>query len=220
LKRTDGRRLALIGSVIGLLISASGCQDRGSAPSPRDHADITRLFSVKSDSGVALRVFLPRDTIVAGDSAAVDVLFALVGGAKSTRVDYLPARFRVTLLGPDGKIAGTLGGSGPALGASGEMQMELPASSLLIQRQNLRCVTDFAYVPTPPARQAADCLGIYALTDPETYRVVVDYFGPEVWPTIDGPGARQKPKVPDRPLEPGLHLIDTVPLTVLRRGWL
>jgi hypothetical protein len=97
--------------------------------------------------------------------------------------------------------------------------MELPAASALVQRQNLRCISDAGYVTTPK-RSPDDCLAMYALDTPGLYRVVVEYFGREVWADIDSldaaPDRRSALDLINRPLAEGLHLADTLTFLVVK----
>lgn len=159
---------------------------------------------------------MTADTVFAGDSTPVEVVYSIVNGPSPSNFDNHPGRFSFSLTGPDGGPAESLGGAGPALGGTGEFLVLLPGKAALLQRQDLRCVSDGAYESVPLS--AEDCLARYALARPGRYRLIVSYDGPDTWLDIDtarAAAARGEHKTGMyRPIAQGLRLADTVGFTV------
>ena len=211
--------LARIGALVGAGAVVWGCRHAPAALTSQSH--LTRLLDAKPDTGVALRALLLRDTVAPGDRAPVELLYAVVNGPRPSLFDNHPWRYRILVTGPDGQPAKSLGGAGPASGAMGRFEMKLPAGGSLVQRQDLRCVNDYAYstVRILPSRDT--CLAMYALSIPGQYRVVVEYFGPDVLPNLDrvtaaahGGDARVRN---NPPLVQGVLLADTATFVVTGR---
>lgn len=191
--------LARIGVVIGAGVVASACRPASDATASQTH--VARLLYAKADTGIALRVVVQRDTIPVGDQAPVEVAYAIVNGPRPTSLENNPGRYQIVVTGPDGQPATSLGGSGPVSGGTERYDVPLPAGGALVQRQDLRCVNDAAYSPTPIVRSKNECLAMYALVAPGPYRVVVEYLGPRR--DLQGVAGIRLPSVP------GLHLSDT-----------
>jgi hypothetical protein len=97
----------------------------------------------------------------------------------------------------------------------GRFEMMLPAGSALVQRQDLRCVNDAAYSAVVISPSKDTCLAMYALDTPGRYRVVVEYFGPEVNLASVTPGRVSRGG--HRPMEQGVHLADSATFVIVRR---
>jgi hypothetical protein len=198
--------------VLAIFFLSSGCR-----PEPAvqlSERDSRALLAPKADTGLALRAVVLRDSINADDSEPMEVVYAIINGPSPAPFDNHPGRFRVQVTGPDGLPAVSLGGSGPGLGVMGQTDLVLPAGGSLVQRQDLRCISDAAYSSIRHVPSANTCLAMYALALPGAYKVVVDYFGPAEWHDLDSMTAsvnRGDSKVgPEVPTKPGLHLTDTV----------
>lgn len=188
--------------LMGAGLLASGCRREPAMPRTAN----LRLLQPRADTGLSLRVATLRDTILTSDHTPVEILYAVVNGPRPTLFDNNPERYQIRVMGPDGRPAESLGGAGPALGVAGDLKLKLPANGVLVQRQDLRCVNDAGYSAVPISSGKDNCLATYALTTPGSYRVTVEYFGPQR-DTVTASG-----KVP-RPAQ-DLHLSDTLTLVV------
>jgi hypothetical protein len=184
------RRRPLIGSAgVSLMLSlVCGC-----STSPRNtSAARSPLSRLKADSGTKLVLSLVRDTIVADDQAALEVNYYIVNGPKRTTFDNEPGFFRLQVQTVDGRPINPSNPSSPASGSLGETKISLPARAILGQVVNLRCVQDGAgYAGGDPAGVSTNCLGSYPLHERGSYRIVLDYSGPEfTWQQAAGATGR------------------------------
>jgi hypothetical protein len=203
----------------GVAFATLGCSQ-----TPREHSRsaAVHLLKARADTGIELRVMLPRDTVPPGDRQPLEVVYTIVNGPSPALFDNHPHRFGIRVTGPDGQPARSLGGAGPATGAMGRFELLLPSNGSLVQRQDLRCVSDGTYSTAPPGPPRADnCLAMYAFSEPGLYRVVVEYVGPSVWPDIDSIAAavdRGETLIDSlQPLVRGIHLADTATLVVANK---
>jgi hypothetical protein len=206
---------ALLAACVAFAVS--GCSRD---PEETSRSVVISFLEARADTGIELRVLLPRDTIFVADRGPVALYYTIVNGPTPTQFDNHPHRFGIRVTGPNGQPAKSLGGAGPATGAMGRFQLLLPAHGSLVQRQDLRCVSDGAYSTMPPeAPHPSNCLAMYAFRDPGVYKLVVEYVGPSVWPNVDSiTAAVDRGEALLDSLEPiarGQRLADTATLVVV-----
>jgi hypothetical protein len=205
--------------VIVLAVGTVGWGCHRQAPAAATLGDrLLALLEVKGDTGVALRAMMLRDTVAAGDSAPVEVLYGIVNGPLRTPFANDPGQYEFVVTGPDSQPAKALGGQPASLGAAGrQTELVLPAGGVLLQRQDLRCVNVAGYSSIMLSPGEIRCLAIYALTEPGPYRVIVNYYGPTPDSVLAAVLRRDREKY--RELSPWqvLHLADTVTLIVVDR---
>jgi hypothetical protein len=122
---------------------------------------------------------MERDSIDSGDHSPVFLVIAMVNGSRPTLFDNTLGRYQVVVIGPDGKSATSLGGTGPVVGVAEPYNVPLPRRGVLMQRQDLRCIGDDGYTTDSLSVRDEGCLAKYALKARGLYRVFVDYFGPD-----------------------------------------
>jgi len=204
-----------IGVLLGAGVLGWGC---GQVPAtPSSQSEVLQLLETKGDTGVALRAAVVRDTVAAGESAPVHVVYAIANGPRPTDFDNHPERFRFLVTGPDGELAESLGGAPAASGGMGATKMVLPARSFLVQRQDLRCVNDLAYSAVPVSRSERMCRVMYSLATPGEYRVIVEYFGPEPDSILTAIARGEIRDLSSLPPTLGIHLADTTTFVVVGR---
>lgn len=127
-----------------------------------------------------LRVVLPRDTIAADDHAAVEVYYYVINGPSEVVFDNGPGFYSVRLQTLAGQDLRPIDTTAPVTSSMGPFQtrIALPARAVLGQVVNLRCVADAGGYLGDPI-QASTCLGRYRLEERGSYRVIVEYAGPE-----------------------------------------
>jgi len=172
------QRRPLMGSAgVSLMLSLlCGC-----SASPRNTTSArSPLSMLKVDSGTKLVLSLPRDTIAADDQAAIEVNYYVVNGPKRTTFDNEPGFYSLQVQTSGGRPVNAINPSAPATGSLGDTRISLPARAILGQVVNLRCIQDGAgYAGGDPAGAAAPCLGGYPLRERGTYRIIIEYSGPD-----------------------------------------
>jgi len=183
-------------------------------------ADRSPLSMLKVDSGTKLVLKLPRDTIAADDQAAIEVSYYVVNGPKQTTFDNEPGFYNLHVETVDGRPVNPTNPNSPASGSLGETRISLPARAVLGQVVNLRCIQDGAgYAGGDPAASAATCLGSYPLHDRGSYRIILEYSGPDFrWQQPEREAGRGTPAVDTgatlRVIPGARHMADTAVLVV------
>src|ERR1700741_5268229 len=168
---TRGR---IAGAALLLALAGSGCSvERGAQAESRD---VSSLLTAKADTGLELRIILGRDTVSAREKTPLQVFYFVVNGPSLIEFDNDPDRYVFQLQEQDGSPVEPSSASSPVLSSHGDrVRLVLPAGGLLGQVQDLRCIVQGHYVAepiTPPT-----CLAEYSLSEPGTYRVIVEYMG-------------------------------------------
>lgn len=193
-----------------------GCTDTRSDA----RLDRSAIVVHRVDSGLRLVVFVSRDTIAASDQTAVEVNYLVVNGPKRVMFDNEPGLFSVQIWSSKGQIVSPDSAASPASGSLGETKLVLPARAVLSQVLNLRCIADGAgYGGADPATASDRCLGSYSLRTRDSYRIVVDYRGPDLrWQqavtTDRRAGSRLDTDNVLQSMLRALHLADTAVLVV------
>lgn len=171
---------------------------------------------MRADSGIELRVFLPRDTINVRDSLPVEVQYLIVNGPKATRISNAPDRYVHLVEREDGRaVRPKRGGAPPTVAWGRRVLLVLPANAWLGQTRDMRCLSVWGGYDEPAE---GDCLGEYDFREPGTYHVIVKYLTLEIWPNLDSLTAvndTSKVPVSVEPLVEGRVLEDTATLVVL-----
>ena len=176
------------------------------------------LSMLKVDSGAKLVVALPRDTISADDNAAIEVHYYVVNGPKRITFDNNPGFYSLQVQTSEGQPVTPSNATAPVTGSIGPTRIELPARAILGQVVDLRCVRDEAgYGGDPTASDA--CLGGYPLHERGSYRIILEYWGPEFkWQPPETTGGRGTPAADTggilKTIPRGRHMADTVTLMV------
>lgn len=174
--------------------------------------------AIRADSGLELRVFLPRDTISVRDSLPVEVQYLIVNGPKPIRISNEPHRYLHRVEWEDGQaVRPKRGGAPPTESWGREVFPVLPAHAWLGQTRDMRCLI-FGGGYTQPVSRERDCLVEYDFRKPGTYHVIVDYMTMAIWPDLDSLNAvndTSKRPISVEPLVPGRLLTDTATLVVL-----
>lgn len=193
------------------LAGSAGCASEREADGPQNQPGVV----MQADSGIELRVFLPRDTISVRDSLPVEVQYLIVNGPKSTWVNNGPDRYVHRVEREDGRaVRPKRGGSPPLVAWGRRVWLVLPAHAWLGQTRDLRCLTPWGGYDEPAE---GDCLGEYDFREPGTYHVIVKYLTREIWPNLDSLTAindTSKVPVSAEPLVEGRVLEDTATLVV------
>jgi len=173
---TTQSRLLIAYSAIALVLPMlCGCSDSQSDIRLRGSA----LPLLKVDSGATVVIALARDTIAPSDRAAVEVYYYVVNGPRRTIFDNDPGFYSLHVQTSEGFSAGPTNVTAPITGSLGQTRMSLPARAIFGQVVNLRCIQDGAgYGEGDPAGWGA-CLGGYSLHEPGSYRIVLEYWGPD-----------------------------------------
>jgi hypothetical protein len=170
---------------------------------------------MRADSGIELRVFLPRDTISVRDSLPVEVQYLIVNGPKATRISNAPDRYVHRVEREDGRaVRPKSGGAPPTVAWGRRVLLLLPAHGWLGQTRDMRCLSVWGGYDEPTER---DCLAEYDFREPGTYRVIVKYLTLETWPNMDSLAAvNDTSKIPAsvQPIVKGRVLEDTATLVV------
>lgn len=167
--------LILRGGAALVLSVAYGCSETSRDISPAEMS----VPMLRVDSGTKLVVVLPRDTIALHDNAPVEVHYYVVNGPQRITLDNDPGFYSVRIETSAGRPVRPTGDLSPASGSLGQTRMELPARAILGQLVNLHCIQDGAgYSGGDPAASDA-CLGSYPLQESGSYRVIIEYAGPE-----------------------------------------
>jgi hypothetical protein len=198
--------------VLVALAGNAACASEREADGPQSQPG-----GIRADSGIELRVFLPRDTISVRDSSPVEVQYLIVNGPKPTRINNAPERYAVRVEREDGRAVHPKRGGAPITGSWGpQVFLVLPAHAWLGQTRDLRCLSlDGGY--GEPLSKARDCLAEYDLREPGRYHVIVDHMTLEVWPDMDSLTAindTSKMVISVEPLVKGRRLADTATLVV------
>lgn len=208
------RRLVALATIVGL----GACGAGGDAPKAFETV-ANQVTQRRPGSGLALRAAVSRDTVPSSDHRPVDVVFALVNGPTPVHLNANPQRFELYVVGPDGHPARSLDGSGPPLSPEHSTYMQLPADSALVFRQDLRCISiDGTYHPITERPTANDCLGMFALSEPGRYSIVVRYYPELSFRELDSLSkvvATPAHIRPDHASPIGRYLADTVHLYVV-----
>ena len=165
------------GKVALVMLLLSGCSDsRGNNSSAR-----TPLSMFTVDSGVKLVITLPRDTIASDDQSPIDVNYYVVTGPTELIFDNNPGLYDLHVLTADGRLVKPTIERYTASMMIGETKLSLPARAMLGQALNLRCVQDEAgYGGGDPAGASDSCLGGYPLHERGSYRIIINYRGPDL----------------------------------------
>lgn len=194
------------------LAAHKGCASEREVNAPRSE----RGMVMRADSGLELRVFLPRDTINVRDSLPVEVQYVLVNGPKATRISNAPERYVHRVEREDGRaVRPKRGGAPPTMAWGRRVLLVLPANAWLGQSGDMRCLSLWGGYDESVER---DCLAEYDFREPGKYRVIVEHMTMEVWPNLDSLKAiSDASKVPlaVEPLIRGSFLADTATLVVL-----
>jgi hypothetical protein len=192
----------------------AGCASERKAGDPRSQPGV----GMRADSGLELRVFLPRDTISVRDSLPVEVQYLIVNGPKATRISNEPRRYVHRVERQDGRAVRPKRGGAPPTELWGrEVFPVLPAHAWLGQTRDMRCLI-YGGGYSQPVSTERDCLVEYDFREPGTYHVIVEYMTLEIWPNSDSLKAvNDTSKIPIsvKPLVPGRLLADTATLVVL-----
>jgi hypothetical protein len=195
------------------LAGNAGCASEREAYAPQNQRGVV----MRADTGIELRVFLPRDTISVGDSLPVEVQYLIVNGPKPIRISNEPDRYAHRVERQDGGAVRPKRGGAPPTSLWGpEVFLVLPAHAWLGQTRDMRCLSfDGGY--DEPIATERDCLAEYDFREPGTYHVIVEHMTPEVWPNLDSVSTvndTSKMVVSVEPLVKGRRLADTATLVV------
>lgn len=175
------------------------------------------ILDARPDTGLVLRAALHRDTISVRDRSPVEVSYFVINGGSERVFDNEPGRFLFTVQRVNGAVIPPARMSPPVTGTWGpRVKPVLPARATLGQVEDLRCIEGAAYGIAPGAPR--ECLASYSFDEPGTYRVVVQYQGPDVWPDLDSLMAADTGKIDleaGGPVAEGRRLADTVTLVVV-----
>jgi hypothetical protein len=127
---------------ISLALVAAGCSGRSREPA-RESVGIS-VLEARVDTGLELRVVLPRDTIQTRDRERIEVLTLIVNGPRATRFNNDPGRFGYGIETIDGRPVRPDRFTYPPTGANGETGLLLPARAVLVQTRDLRSWTSTA----------------------------------------------------------------------------
>ena len=193
------------------------CAKPPNASAPAEHAFIL----AKANSGIELRIDIPRDTISADDRGAVEMHYYIINGPRAAIFDNAPGSYEIRVERIDGESVPPVVVTSPVTGSQGQTTMELPARAVLGQVMNLRCIQDGAGYrgdPSAPDR----CLGLYKLDQAGSYRVILQYEGPDLqWPKpVPGNAPMDSGAANARAIqvvEAGRRLADTASLVVTAR---
>lgn len=199
-------------TVLVLAAGNAACATEREADAPQ-----TQPVIMRADTGIELRVFLPRDTISVRDSAPVEVQYLIVNGPNATRISNDPDSYVHRVEREDGRAVRPKRGSAPATGSWGrQVLLVLPAHAWLGQTRDMRCLIHGGGYGKPISTER-DCLAEYDFREPCTYHVIVEHMTLEIWPNLDSLRAvndTSKTWVPDEPIVPGRLLADTATLVV------
>ena len=194
------------------LAGHAGCASGREADAPRSERGVV----MRADSGLELRVFLPRDTISVRDTLPVEVQYLIVNGPKATMISNQPDRYVHRVEWEDGRaVRPKQGGAPPTVAWGRRVFLVLPAHAWLGQTRDMRCLSLWGGYDESTER---DCLAEYDFREPGTYRVIVEHMTMEVWPDLDSLKAvndTSKVPVAVEPLVRGRLLADTATLVVL-----
>jgi hypothetical protein len=137
---------------------------------PRD--EVIALLSPRLDPGVELRVALRHDTVPAGGSEPVELLYFIVNGRGPTPFLNLPDRFIIRVETQDGRPAPGGYVESATVADGPQVQLVLPSYAILGQVENLRCMSLDDYTR---ADRRDQCSNAYPLREPGTYRVILRY---------------------------------------------
>lgn len=138
----------------------------------------------------ALRVVLPKDTVQARDRAPLKIAYYIINGANPIQFDNNPGFYEVRVETDKGSLVQPNRLAAPAGGSWGETRQVLPAGAVLGQVLNLRCIQDGAGYGGDPLTASEDCIAVYGLEQPGSYRVVMRYEGPTIeWDSAEVDGA-------------------------------
>lgn len=215
--RCQGREMNSVLRCFVLLLGLAGnagCAAEGEAGAPQGQPGV----EMRADSGLELRVFLPRDTISVRDTLPVEVQYLIVNGPKATRINNEPERYVHYVVREDGRPVRPVRAGAPITGSWGPQAfLVLPAHAWLGQTRDMRCLSlGGGYGERVSAER--DCLAEFDFREPGTYRVIVEYRTLAIWPDRDSLNAvndTSKIPVPMEPLVPGRLLADTATLVVL-----
>jgi hypothetical protein len=216
--RTRTRVLGIV-TVLGATLPAGwGCA-AGERQEGAPRKDDVSFLAPRADTGVELRVRLRRDTIAATGGAPVEVLYFVVNGPAMTAFDNDPGNFVFTVTTDEGEPVQPSSSSSPILSGEGpRVNMVLPAGAIVGQVQDFRCIVQGRYVPASVRRRT--CLASYDFTQPGTYRVVVEYRGPDDYggnfDSLTAAADSGRIRFPVDPIAEGLRLADTATLVVVR----
>ena len=191
----------------------TGCGNQ----TPRRPTDNLSLLALRSDTGMELRIGLRRDSIHVGDREPVELVYVVANGPKPTRFSNEPGRFLVRLENATGAEISPASAGPPVTGSWGrDVEFLMPGSSVLGQAMNLRCIEHGAGYGEAPSED--DCVASYEFRTPGEYRLILQYYGPEVWPNLDSlksnTPAGQVPRV--EPVAQGRRMADTARLVVVQ----
>lgn len=191
----------------------TGCGNQ----TPHRPGNSLSLLALKPDTGLELRVGLRRDSVNVGDREPVELLYVVANGPKPTRFSNEPGRFLVRLENATGAEIPPASAGPPVTGSWGrDVEFLMPGSSVLGQVMNLRCIEHGAGYGEAPSKD--DCIASYDFRTPGEYRLILQYYGPEVWPNLDSlktnTPAGQVPQA--EPIAQGRRMADTARLVVVR----
>ena len=215
--RYEAARFRVRGLAPALLVCAmlaGGCE----APPAAEPGALPPDLLAVPDTGVAMRVHLPRDTISVGDGGPLELRFTILNGNQVTEFDNNPGAYTVRVLAEDGTPVPPVVLSHGATGLLPQTRMVLPGRSTLGQVVDLRCFEDgggYWRDPSLPKR----CLGHWELGEPGTYRVVLEYDGSRFeWRKRGDPlAADSSTNVTRHEIVGGRRMADTATLVVRPR---
>jgi hypothetical protein len=156
------------------LAPTPGC--RYEADRAADRHQPLAVVTPKPDTGIALRIVLPRDTISADDPSAVEVVYYFINGPAKTMFDDNPEHYGFWVQRRDGRPAHVRPGGGSLLlSPSPEYMMVLPAGAWLGRVFDLRCFDPLAGYGARPYQDERDCNGGYLFDAPGEYIVMAGY---------------------------------------------
>lgn len=194
------------------LVGNAACVAAREADAPqRQRGVVTR-----ADSGIELRVFLPRDTIDVRDSLPVEVQYLIVNGPTVTKMGNAPESYLHRIEREDGRtVLPVRGGAPPTVAWGRRVLLLLPAHAWLGQTRDMRCLSLWGGYGEPIER---DCLAEYDFREPGTFHVIVEHMTPDTWPNMDSLTAvndTSSSPISVEPLVEGRLLADTATLIVL-----
>jgi hypothetical protein len=113
--------------------------------------------------------------VVQGDRGPVEVVYVVANGPSPTPFINDPLFFVIKVEDLSGRLVSYTGATGPVTGSWGaQTHIVLPASAILAQVEDLRCINDMGYAR---AEGPFDCVTSYNLDVAGSYRVIVEYHG-------------------------------------------